>query len=240
MKALLGLVIFALSVCAQAAVSIKPLDKVDVDVFDFQSVQRGAGYFVNYCMGCHSIKHLRYSRLGQDLRLKEEDIQKGLMVAGAKIQDSLLTAMEKEDAEKWFGVPPPDLSLIARSRGADWLYSYLKGFYADPSRAIGANNIVYADVAMPNVFWELQGLQNPVFKKQDGGEVIERLQLVERGKLSPEEFDRAMTDLVTFLVYAAEPTQYQRLRVGKYVLFGLIVLVVLFYRLKKAYWQDIA
>lgn len=239
MKTLLGIVIFAVPLWAQAAVSIKPLDQVAVDVFDLQSVQRGAGYFVDYCMGCHSLKHLRYSRLGKDLRLTEERMRQGLMVDGAKMEESLLTAMEKEDAEKWFGVAPPDLSLIARSRGDDWLYSYLKGFYVDPAAPTGANNIVYQNVGMPNVLWELQGAQKPVLGKEDGADVIKDLEPVAQGKMTPRQFDQAVTDLVTFLVYAAEPAQYDRLRLGKYVLFGLIVLAVLFYRLKKEYWKDI-
>jgi len=239
MKALLGIVIFAMSVCAQAAVSIKPLDPVDVDVFDLKSVRRGAGYYVNYCAGCHSIKHLRYSRIGQDLGLKEEDLRRDLMVGEAKLQDSLLSAMAKEDGEKWFGVPPPDLSLVARSRGAKWLYGYLRGFYLDPATPTGVNNIVYPNSAMPNVFWDLQGTQKAVIKKQGGADVIEGLALVDQGKMSPRDFDRAMADLVSFLVYAGEPAQYERLRLGKYVLFGLIILAIIFYRLKKAYWKDI-
>lgn len=239
MKTLLGIVIFAMPLCAQAAVSIKPLDQVAVDVFDLQSVQRGAGYFVDYCMGCHSLKHLRYSRLGKDLRLTEERMRQGLMVDGAKMEESLLTAMEKEDAEKWFGVAPPDLSLIARSRGDDWLYSYLKGFYVDPAAPTGVNNIVYQNVGMPNVLWELQGAQKPVLGKEDGADVIKDVEPIAQGKMTPRQFDQAVTDLVTFLVYAAEPAQYDRLRLGKYVLFGLIVLAVLFYRLKKEYWKDI-
>ena len=239
MKTLLGIVILAMPLWAQAAVSIKPLDQVAVDVFDLKSVQRGADYFVDYCMGCHSLKHLRYSRIGKDLRLTEEGMRQGLMGEGTKMEDSLLTAMEKEDAEKWFGVAPPDLSLIARSRGDDWLYSYLKGFYVDPTTPTGVNNIVYQNVGMPNVLWELQGTQKPVLGKEDGADVIKDLELVAQGKMSPQQFDQAVTDLVTFLAYAAEPAQYQRLRLGKYVLFGLLILAVLLYRLKKEYWKDI-
>lgn len=239
MKALVGLVILTLSLGAQGAVSIKPMDKVDVDVFDLKSVERGAGYFVNYCTGCHSVRHLRYSRIGKDLGLKEEQMRADFMLAGAKLQDSLLTAMEKDDAETWFGVAPPDLSLVARARGDDWLYSYLKGFYSDPSRSTGVNNVVFEETAMPNVLWDLQGTQAPVLGKQDGSEVITGLRLVHPGKLSPQQFDQAMKDLVTFLVYASEPGQYERLRLGKYVLFALIILAFIFYKLKKEYWKDI-
>jgi ubiquinol-cytochrome c reductase cytochrome c1 subunit len=239
MKTLLGIVILAMPLWAQAAVSVKPLDQVAVDVFDLKSVQRGADYFVDYCMGCHSLKHLRYSRIGKDLGLTEEGMRQGLMVGGAKMEDSLLTAMDKEDAEKWFGVAPPDLSLIARARGDDWLYNYLKGFYVDPTTPTGVNNIVYENVSMPNVLWELQGTQKAVLGKEDGADVIKGLELVTHGKMSPQQFDQAVTDLVTFLVYAAEPAQYERLRLGKYVLLGLLILTVIFYRLKKEYWKDI-
>jgi ubiquinol-cytochrome c reductase cytochrome c1 subunit len=239
MKTLFALLLLTLSAGALAVDSAVPLANADVDVFDLKSVRRGAAYFVNDCMGCHSIKHLRYSRLGQDLGLKEDEMRRDVMLDGVKIYDSLLTAMNKQDAENWFGVAPPDLSLVARARGADWLLSYLKGFYADPSRPSGTNNVVFPDVGMPNVLWELQGVQKPVMGKRDGAEVIQALQIAEPGRLSGKEFDAAMTDLVNFLVYAAEPAQYQRLMLGKYVVFALLLLAVLFYRLKKEYWKDV-
>jgi ubiquinol-cytochrome c reductase cytochrome c1 subunit len=238
-KVFLGLIVYALSFCAYPAVSAVPLGDADVDVFDLQSVRRGASLFVNHCSGCHSIKHIRYSRLAADLKLKEEDLRQDVMLDGVKFQDSFAGGMDADDSREWFGVAPPDLSLIARARGVDWLYSYLKGFYLDPARPTGVNNVVFQDVAMPNALWDLQGLQKAVHKRQDGAEVIERLQLVEPGKMTPGEFDQAVNDLVTFLDYASEPSQYQRLRLGKYVLFGMTILMVVFYRLKKAYWKDI-
>ncbi len=240
MKIFLALVITALSFHAQAVESLVPLESADVDVFELDSVERGAGYFVDYCMGCHSLKHLRYSRLAKDLKLTEAELRKNVMAEGAKIHDSLLSAMDPEDAAKWFGLPPPDLSLVARARGADWLYSYLRGFYVDPaSKTTGANNAFFKDVAMPNVLWQLQGLQKPVLKKLDGSEGIVRLQNMGGGSMSPKEFDQAMLDLVNFLVYAAEPAQFDRLRLGKYILFGLLVLAVILFKLKKEYWKDI-
>lgn len=240
MKTFIALLFAALSFAAQAE-SGMPLEKADVDVFELESVRRGAGYFVDYCMSCHSIKHLRYSRLGRDLKMPEADLKKDVMPDGGKVHESLLSAFVPEDAVKWFGVAPPDLSLVARARGADWLYSYLKGFYLDPSpsRPTGVNNVYFKDVAMPNVFWALQGLQKPIYTTKDGNQVIERLENLGGGKMSPEEFDQAMLDLVNFLVYASEPAQYDRLRLGKYVLFGLLILAVILFKLKKEYWKDI-
>ena len=241
MKTIIALVIFAFSFGAQAVEGSHPLQKADVDVFDLESVRRGAGYFVDYCMGCHSIKHLRYSRLGRDLEIKDEVLRKDIMPEGAKVHESLLTAMNPEDAIKWFGVAPPDLSLVARAHGADWLYSYLKGFYIDqsPTRPTGVNNLYFKDVAMPNVFWDLQGLQKPVVGTHGGSQVIERLEKVTQGKMSDKEFDQTMVDLVAFLVYAAEPAQFARLTLGKYVIFVLLVLAIILFKLKKEYWKDI-
>jgi ubiquinol-cytochrome c reductase cytochrome c1 subunit len=240
MKTFIALIFLALSFAAQAESSLA-LQKADVDVFDLESVRRGAGYFVDYCMSCHSIKHLRYSRLGRDLKMAEADLRKDVMPEDAKVHESLLTALHKEDAVKWFGVAPPDLSLVARARGANWLYSYLKGFYIDPSpsRPTGVNNAYFKDVAMPNVFWDLQGQQKPVYTDKDGAQVLERLENLGGGKMSPEEFDQAMLDLVNFMVYAAEPAQYDRLRIGKYVIFFLLILAVILFKLKKEYWKDI-
>ncbi len=241
MKIIIALVFFAFSFGAQAVEGGFPLQKADVDVFDLESVRRGAGYFVDYCMGCHSIKHLRYSRVGKDLKMKDEDLRKDIMPEGAKVHESFLTAMDPEDAIKWFGVAPPDLSLVARARGADWVYSYLKGFYIDqsPTRPTGVNNVYFKDVAMPNVFWDLQGLQKAVINIHDGSPVIDRLEKVSKGKMSEEEFDQTMSDLVAFLDYAAEPAQYSRLSLGKYVIFVLLVLLVILFKLKKEYWKDI-
>lgn len=241
MKTVIALVFFAFSFGAQAVEGSLPLQKADVDVFDLESVRRGAGYFVDYCMGCHSIKHLRYSRVGKDLEIKDEVLRKDIMPEGAKVHESFLTAMHPEDSIKWFGVAPPDLSLVARARGANWLYSYLKGFYIDhsPTRPTGVNNLYFKDVAMPNVFWDLQGLQKPIIETHEGGQVIVGLEKVSAGKMSEAEFDRMMSDLVTFLVYAAEPAQYSRLSLGKYVISVLLILAIILFKLKKEYWKDI-
>jgi ubiquinol-cytochrome c reductase cytochrome c1 subunit len=161
------------------------------------------------------------------------------MFGDVKIHDTIRTALNPQDGEIMFGVAPPDLSLVARSRGADWLYAYLKGFYADASRPLGVNNLVAENIAMPNVLWELQGIQEPVKSKEHGEEVITGLKLVKPGSQTAESFDKTVRDLVTFLAYVAEPSQLQRLPLGKYVLFFLIVLTIVFYRLKKEYWKNL-
>lgn len=240
MRTVLGVLVIVLSFSGQALGSGgMSLEDADADVFDKESVRRGAALYVNYCAGCHAVKHLRYSRFAKDLGLKEDDLRKDVMVGGASMHDSMLSGMANADGNNWFGVDPPDLSLVSRARGADWVLSYLKGFYVDPSKPTGVNNAVFPSVGMPNVLWELQGLQKPVFRAEGGSQVLDRLQLVERGRMTPEQFDAAMNDLVNFLVYASEPSLYQRLPLGKYVILVLLLLSVLFYKLKKEYWKDI-
>jgi ubiquinol-cytochrome c reductase cytochrome c1 subunit len=215
------------------------LEEANIDLTDAASLQRGAKHFVTYCLGCHSLKHIRYQRMALDFDVDAKQVLKDIAPEGASIYDQLHTAMNGHDAEKWFGIKPPDLSLVGRSRGADWLYTYLKGFYEDASKPLGTNNTAFKDVGMPNVFWQLQGLQKPMIKQVDGKEVIESLLVVQPGKLSAEEFDLLVTDLVNFLVYVGEPIQLERERLGKYVLLFLLVFSVLAYKLKKEYWKDI-
>ena len=239
MKKLIMLFLFlVLSFGAYASESIE-LQDADVDLADNASLQRGAKHFVTYCLGCHSIKHIRYLRIALDVGLDQKKVLKDIAPEGANIYDQLHTAMNAHDAGKWFGTQPPDLSLIARSRGADWLYSYLKGFYADKGRPYGANNIVFKDVAMPNVLWQLQGQQSAVYKTVDGQQVIDKLIIDEPGILSPKEFDLVVKDLVNFLVYAGEPVQLERQRIGKYVVFFILMFLAVAYLLKKEYWKNI-
>ncbi len=240
MKNLITLVLLVtLSFGVYASEDIK-LQEADVDLTDNESLQRGAQHFVTYCLGCHSIKHIRYLRLAIDFGVDNKKVLKDIAPEGAGIYDKLYTAMNTHDAEKWFGIQPPDLSLIARSRTPDWLYSYLKGFYIDPAKPpLGVNNIVFKDVGMPNVLWQLQGQQEAVYKNVDGQKVIDRLVLREPGKLSEQEFDRFANDLVNFLVYVGEPVKLERERMGKYVLFFLFMFLIIAYLLKKEYWKDI-
>jgi ubiquinol-cytochrome c reductase cytochrome c1 subunit len=239
MRTAFGIALLLFSLAASATEPVKPLEDADVDIFDTESVRRGAGFFSNYCMGCHSVKLIRYSRIGKDLGLDEDAMRREFMFGNVKIHDYLETAMSKSDGENAFGVAPPDLSLVVRARGADWVYSYLKGFYVDPKRPFGVNNVVSPDVAMPNVLWALQGVQEPVIKKVSGVDTVVDVRLVKKGEMSPKEFDQAVTDIVNFLAYVAEPSKLQRLPLGKYVLFFLVVLAIIMYRLKKEYWKDV-
>jgi ubiquinol-cytochrome c reductase cytochrome c1 subunit len=227
--------------CAAAAGGADHLEHIDVYLENTASLQRGAKYFVNYCQGCHSAKYLRYSRLAQDLELTPERVEQNLIFTGQKIGETMASAMQAKSGEKWFGAVPPDLTLVARSRGIDWLYSYLHGFYLDPARPFGVNNLVYENVTMPHVLGHLQGWRKPVYEKGHREEepVIDHLVLAKPGLLSPGEYDRLVRDLVSFLAYAGEPTQLTRARVGTWVMFYLVVLLVLSYLLKKEYWKDV-
>jgi ubiquinol-cytochrome c reductase cytochrome c1 subunit len=215
------------------------LDSADIDLTDTKSLERGAKTYVTYCLGCHAIKQMRYKRIAMDLKLDEAEILKEVAPLGAGIYDQMHSAMNERDSSKWFGTNPPDLSLIARSRGSDWLYSYLKGFYSDPGKPTGVNNAVFKDVAMPNVLWQLQGEQTAVTKTVDGQSVVTDLKLVEPGKLSPKEFDKLVNDLVNFLEYVGEPEQLERERLGKFVLLFILMFTALAYLVKKEYWKDI-
>lgn len=239
MKRILSTLLFLLSFNAYASGNGLKLEDADIDLSDTVSLERGAHHFVTYCLGCHSAKHIRYKRIALDLHLDEGEILKNVAPLGAGIYDQMHSAMNSHDAEKWFGITPPDLSLIARSRGADWLYSYLKGFYTDKNKPTGVNNAVFKDVAMPNVFWQLQGTQTAVVKNIDGHDVVTDLKLEQPGQLSPKEFDRMVNDLVNFLVYVGEPVQLERQTMGKYVLFFILMFIALAYLLKKEYWKDV-
>ena len=215
------------------------LDKAPVNLADQDSLQRGARLFVNYCLNCHSAGSMRYSRL-QDLGLTEEQIKDNLLFAAEKPGETMKVAMSKADAKAWFGAAPPDLSVIARSRGADWLYTYLRGFYRDETRATGWNNTVFDKVGMPHALWDLQGEMVPVYKKDDSGhEVIERLELAKPGSVTLAEYDAMAGDLVNYLVWMGEPAQLKRKQLGLIVLAFLAFFFVVAYYLKKEFWKDI-
>jgi ubiquinol-cytochrome c reductase cytochrome c1 subunit len=218
--------------------------KADVNLSNTASLQRGAKYFTTYCMGCHSAQYVRYNRLGEDLGLSDAQLETYLMPAGAKPSDTMESAMPAADSEKWFGRTPPDLTLEARSRGADWIYTYLKSFYMDPRSATGANNLVLPNAAMPNVLWELQGLQKPVYKAGEGAEggnvqVFDHFEQATPGQLSPEQFDQVAMDLTNFLSYAAEPVQQERVSLGLKVIGFLIVFFLFAFLLKREIWKDV-
>ncbi|KXJ42424.1 MAG: cytochrome C [Cycloclasticus sp. Phe_18] len=220
------------------------LESARIDLDNKASLQRGAKYFVNYCLSCHSAKQLRYSRMATDLEIPPELVELNLMFTGEKIFDGMTISMRPKDAEKWFGVNPPDLSLIARSRGSDWLYTYLKSFYVDETRPFGVDNALFPKVGMPNVLSDLQGLQKAVYKDvelEDGTvrRVIDHLEISEPGRMNEKEFDKAMNDLVNFMTYMGEPAKLERQRLGWKVLLFIFLMLVVFYFLKKEYWKDI-
>lgn len=217
---------------------------IDIDTSDVKSLQRGAKIFVNYCLSCHSASYMRYNRLGKDLGISEDVLKSNFMFGTDKTGDTMNIAMKSSDALNFFGVMPPDLSVIARSRGADWLYAYFMTFYRDPTRPTGVNNLVFKDVAMPHVLWELQGFQRPVYNTvvhSDGTEsrVIEQLEQGSKGKLNPEQYQKTVYDLVNFLVYLSEPAKFQRQKIGKWVIVYLICFLVLAIMLKREYWKDV-
>jgi ubiquinol-cytochrome c reductase cytochrome c1 subunit len=213
------------------------------DIKNTESLQRGARNFMNYCSGCHSLKYLRYNRLAADLNIPESELPGNLMFTSDKVFDTINSAMPK-DSEGWFGKQPPDLSLMARERGADYLYSYMKGFYVDKTRLWGVNNLYLPSAAMPHVLQELQGLQKPVFKNEPDDHGSARMVLVgvaamTPGALKPEEYDQFVRDIVNFLDYAGEPIKGKRESMGVFVTLFLLVFFVFAYLLKKEYWKDV-
>jgi ubiquinol-cytochrome c reductase cytochrome c1 subunit len=228
---------------AMAAGAALHLDKAPVST-DPAALQHGAKLFVNYCMNCHSASYVRYNQL-QNIGLSEQAIRDNLMFTGEKVGDLMTISMRAKEAKQWFGVTPPDLSVIARARasadgsGADWLYTYLRQFYRDEARPTGWNNVIFANVGMPHALWELQGVQKAVVTQNADGTTHTALELVRPGKLSVEEYDKAVADLVSFLVWMGEPVAEKRKTIGTWVLIFLAGLFVLSYALKKSYWKDI-
>lgn len=220
------------------------VDQAQTDLGNIAAIQRGAKLFVNYCQGCHSAEYMRYSRIQEDLGLTEEQVEDNLIFGDAKVGDVMTVAMETDDQVLWLGAKAPDLSLVARSRGVDWLYTYLRQFYVDDSRPTGWNNKLFPNVSMPNIFWEQQGIQNAVYETQEDEngnpvEVLTGLEPVTAGTLSTEEFDQTMRDLVTFLEYLGEPAKLKREGIGIWVLLYLALFTFLAYLLKQEFWRDV-
>lgn len=200
------------------------------------SVQRGARNFMNYCAGCHSLEYLRYDRLGRDNGIPDSVLQQTLMFqTGLKPFDPMKSAMTAADGKAFFGKAPPDLTLEAEYKSPQWIYNYLHGFYLDPSRPTGVNNTVFKDVAMPDVLWELQGWQKQV--KGANGEA--RLELVQPGSMTPKEYDGFVRDLTNFLTYASAPEYRTRMSMGPWVLLYLVILTILLYLVKRAFWKHV-
>ncbi len=242
MKKIAVLLLLLLSSSIFASTEGPVLERAPIDPRDAASLQRGARLFVNYCLNCHSAEFMRYQGL-EAFGLTPEDIRENLIFTDAKVGDLMKISMNRQDAKAWFGGVPPDLSVIARSRGADWLYGYLRTFYRDDTTLTGWNNLVFPGVGMPHVLWQLQGEQGAkVEEKTDShGQKIEHkeLVLVEKGSMSPVEYDQAIADLVNYLVFMGEPTRAKRVQSGIIALFLLSVLFVFAYWLKKEYWKDV-
>lgn len=226
-----------------------PMDHIETDITDQASLQKGLALFTNYCFGCHSMKYARYERAADDLGIPHDLFEEHLLTGDAKIGELMTIAMSEDQAQVWFGSPPPDLTLSARLRGPDWLYNYLRGFYADPKRPYGVNNVVFKDVGMPHVLADLQGVckEAPhlgVEPEVDplSGKIVKSSgcdEFMTEGALSPEAYDEAIYDLVNFLEYVGEPSRLESVSLGRIVLVFLAFLFVFAYFLNKEYWRDI-
>lgn len=249
----LGAALSVAAGAAQAAGGGIAWDKFPADrVTDLAALQNGAKLFANYCMGCHSAEFMRYNRM-RDIGLSEEQITDNLIFSGARVGETMKIAMAPKEAKDWFGAVPPDLTLIARSRsaagqgtGADYIYTYLRTYYRDDTKATGWNNAAFPNVGMPHVLWELQGQTRPVFAQvadtQDPKKtsaVFKGVEVVQPGKLTPQQYNDAVADLVAYLQWMAEPMRADRVRLGVWVLLFLSVFTVIAWRLNAAFWKDV-
>lgn len=247
-KILISLAAVIMSALAHAAGPSIPLDSHPADVRDTNSLQRGLGLYMSYCMGCHGLEYARYNRVARDLSIPEDIFEEYLMFTDARIGDLMTIAMSAEDGRRWFGAPPPDLTLVNRVRGSDWLYTYLRAFYADSDRPFGVNNAVFENVGMPHVLLELQGLcaSAPVLQRDAKIDPLSGNWLVKpgcqeyliEGSMTPVQFDRAVADIVNFLDYVGEPFQLERQRIGFFVLAFLFVFLFFTILLYREYWKD--
>ena len=234
------------------------LDKytLELNLGNKDSLRNGARLFVNYCLSCHSAAYMRYNRMGRDLGLSEEQVKNNLMFVSdfsdedkpegqpKKAGDLMTVALQTKDAKRYFGTAVPDLTVITRARGSEWVYDYLNTFYVDEKRGVGVNNVRFKNVGMPHVLWELEGLKKPKYETHadaNGHEVkqIVDFEYISEGKMSPAEYRSATNDLVNFMTYMAEPIRLERQRTGIFVLFFLAILFVFAYMLKKEYWKDV-
>jgi ubiquinol-cytochrome c reductase cytochrome c1 subunit len=225
-------------------------DKAPNKINDMASMQNGAKLFVNYCLNCHSAAYMRYNRL-KDIGLTEKQIKENLLFATDKVGETMKAAIDPRQAKEWFGANPPDLTVIARSRadgskgsGADYLYTYLRSYYRDETKATGWNNLAYPNVAMPHALWELQGERKPVFNEiEEHGHKTQvfagKWEQVKPGSMTPLQYDQAIGDLVGYMQWMGEPAQASRVRVGVWVLLFLLAFAVVAWRLNASYWKDV-
>lgn len=243
MKKLVLALALLLPSLAFAAGSSVPLDKANYDLTDKTSLQRGARIFMNYCLGCHQQQYQRYSKTFEDLGIPADIGQEYLQFTGEKVTDYITSPMPQEAAATWFGAPPPDLTLVARVRGADWLYTYLRTFYVDPSKTFGVNNLVFPNVGMPHVLEELQG--TPRIYHEEAlvdGETVKRyagIKADSNGVMNEEEYDQAILDLVNYLEYTGEPTRLESEAIGRGALIFVLIFFIFAYLLKKEYWRGL-
>jgi ubiquinol-cytochrome c reductase cytochrome c1 subunit len=248
-KLIFGLFMVCLPAIGLAAGGGAALDHMEPDHSNKASLQRGAALFTNYCMACHSLQYARYKRVAEDLGIPDEIYEENLIFTGAKIGELMKIGMEPEMAQSWFGNPPPDLTLEARLRGVDWIYSYLRGFYKDESRPLGVNNVVFENVGMPHVLAQMQGLcavepkigHDSSGEPPSGNEVNGSIcsEWASEGSMTPTEFDAAMYDLTNFLSYMGDPVKLERERLGIFVLLFIAVFFIFAVLLNREYWKDV-
>jgi len=247
MRRLIAALVLSLASLAGMASEGAHLESADIDLHDQAALQRGAKDFFNYCSGCHSLKYARYNRMARDIGLTEEQVKNSLMfVGGTKVGDTIDVALREQDGAAWFGAAVPDLTLVTRNKGggADWVFSYLKSFYLDEKRPYGVNNMVFPDVGMPDVLWQLRGTQKAVYHEATDAaghpmQVFDHFEPVTPGTLNAEQFDSMARDLATFLAYMGEPVKLERQALGIWVILFLAVFSLLAYLLKKEYWRDV-
>ncbi|MDP2560683.1 cytochrome c1 [Psychrobium sp. 1_MG-2023] len=247
MKKFIIALVTLLPTLALAAGGGAPTLSAPIDPTDKASLQNGAKLFMNYCLGCHETKYQRYNRIAKDLDIPENLMKENLIFTGVKIGNLIENAPTDAALGKWFGITPPDLTLVARSRGTDWVYTYLKSFYVDPERPFGVNNTMLPGASMPHVLQGLQGVPTATFELDENG--VKQIVKDENGivitttdgsgELSVEEYDKAVTDITNFLHYAGEPSKLERESLGRWVIGFLCIFFILAYLLKKEYWRDI-
>lgn len=248
--AVLALALTALAAAPARAAEVGwKLDRVDTDLTNNASLQAGARTFVNHCLGCHGAALVRYNALRQ-IGLTDDQIRDNLMFTAEKVGMPMVSAMPVRDGKEWFGAAPPDLSVVARSRGADWLYTYLRTFYRDPASPTGWNNAVFPNVGMPHVLWKMQGervlVREPVMRDgkpasdgHGGTLMVSKFDTVVPGTMTTLEYDQTIRDLVNFMVWMGEPSQVARKRLGVWVLFALTILIFMTWLLYKSYWKEL-
>lgn len=240
--ALAAMLLSTIAIAAEDA----ELESADNDIGNIASLQRGARNYMNYCSGCHSAKYVRYNSIADDLMVSEEQVIENLMFNAEKTFETIEATMSLQDAEKWFGRAPPDMSLMARAKGTDYIYNYLKGFYLDPESPTGVDNLYLEGTSMPHVLWELQGYQQAVFDDVETGngagtqEVFSHFESVTTGTLSPGEYDEFVRDTVNFLEYISEPVRATRRILGVWVLIFLAVFLIIASMLKNQIWKDVS